>query len=1150
MNHSAKQDFLTKLRVNYVDAPLLMDDPCPRFSWQMVSPRTGACQKAWRIRVLSDHTCCWDSGRTPGSCSVGIQYPETASPLVPETDYTWEVTVWDEKEQELHASSAFSTGFMGEDLSVWHGAQWIGSKDIVLAAQTLPVFRLQFEMQIEEGGSCAGIVFGANDPRLSSPTQNNYLIAGENYIAYRIHVDTIPAVVSVSRKGYAPGEEQEILIGSFKIPETILHAENRFLPHQYEIAVSGSQMEYMTIDGFPVKTGQENVQFHSAPAKWPGVKTQFILNPQNAVSDVPVFPRLNEIGFTTAKDTRAAFEDYRIRHYGGDKNVIFDEKTGATYDIFRSLPGLTADGNRITADAGILVYADPTFGAQPMLRRDFYSAKELRSARIYAACQGIFEMSLNGQKVGDEFLAPGDMDFRKRIVYTAYDVTEMVCSGENALGVILASGWFGDETSYTLSTYNFYGDRQAFLAVIALRYTDGTTDYVVSDGNWQYYGDGPLRYAANFNGETWDAEKEAAISGWDLPCFHRNRWTEAVLTGSEVCGMEPLITAKPDPGIRQTGELKAVFHSAQTRGTDTVYIYDMGINMVGIPQITFPKGTPGRKITIRYAEMLYPELKPDNPYFYGELGGMILTENLRGALVTDHYIMKGEENETFLPCYTFHGYRYVEISGIEQPIPAENIRGIVLSSVTPAARYMSSSPLANQLFENIIRSTTGNHLSIPTDCPQRDERLGWAGDANVYSETAVYTADADAFYSYFNQLQRDAQGKDGTYHLYAPSLADPDTAFALGYTWNAAGVNIPFELWIQYGDRKSLEDNYPHFRRHVLGMMQQKAPGYEYLTSHIGFVGDHLAVEPTDPSLMDNAQYYKVVRRVAETAGILGYTDDVSVFTDFADGLQKEWNEAFLDGEGKTRSLDGIAQDTQASYALPLMCGVFTEENKEKAVHHLEEACRRAGWTMTTGFMGTGSLLPALSSGGRNEAAYLLFEQKACPSWLYPVLNGATTVWERWNSYTIENGFGGQNGMNSFNHYSLGAVASWMIEYQAGIQRSDAPGFAQFILQPTPGGTFTQVKASYDSVSGTIESGWSTENGILTRYEAVVPSNTSAVLYLPVSEGTALQMPVPEGASYEGMQMHNGLPVAVFQLTSGRYCFSCTSVSESPKISD
>ncbi len=1118
-------DALKKLRVNYMDAPMALDEQHPVFSWMMGSDRQGACQKAYQIIVRQGDQTCWDSGKVCSDASVEIEYPEQ---LQAETEYTWDLTVWNEQGEALNASSCFATGFMNETLEAWHGAQWIGPDEITFAAETVPVFRLCFAMTIEKGGRLAGVVFGANDPRLLSSAHNNYLIHGENYVAYALNVEKIPAVLEVYRKGYQPNEDGTAPAFTVEIPASIINEENRFGAHAFEIVISGNQMEYMTIDGQKLYTGIRSPRIMPGAPPEAYEETHLILNPLGEVMDMPIYPRLCHVGFMTDEKTKAFFQDYQIRHYGGEKHVIFDETTGKTYAIFEGKEGLKVQGSQITAEPGTLVYADPSHAGLPMLRKEFTVEKKVRSAKVYATARGLFEMTINGQKVGDEFLTPGDTDFRQHILYQTFDATPLVREGENAIGAVLASGWFGDQTSYTIENYNFYGDTQAFLAVLALTYEDGTKAYIPTDASWQYFGEGPWRYAGNFNGETYDATRE--LPGWNEPGFDSSAWKAATVCEPTVCGLLPKITAKIDPGMTLVRTLNAKFVAKEVRGTDndTVYIYDMGINMVGVPRITFPKGVRGQKVTIRYAEIRYPRLDPENEFYYGDLGGLILTENLRGALVTDVYIMKGEENEVYEPRFTFHGYQYIELSGIDEAIPEENIQGLFFSSVRQTSFFESSNPLTNQLFKNIICSTLGNHLSIPTDCPQRDERLGWAGDANVYTETATYMSDMSAFYRNFNMLQRDAQGTDGTFHLYAPMYAPVGQAFALGYTWNAAGVTMPFETFLQYGSRKELAENYPNMKKHVDGMRDHwTAEGRKYLSKHIGWLGDHLSVQDTDASLMDNAQFYKSIRFTQKAAEILGLAEDAETFKAYADGLQKEWNEVFVGPDHRTYNANGVLQDTQASYALPLMCGVYNEENRPYARKYLAEACEKTGYTMTTGFMGTAPLLPALTEGGNIDTAYTMFEQTAYPSWLYPVINGATSIWERWSSYTIENGFGGQNRMNSFNHYSLGGVGTWMMEFMAGIHRDGITGFKSFVLQPVCGGHFTDMKAAYDSVYGRIESAWTAKEGRMTSYDCVVPANTKATLYLPVEDETG----------YDEIVTHNGVKTAKIQLAPGCYHF-------------
>ena len=1142
---------LVFLKVDHMTAPLSIDDASPSFGWQMKSDRTGACQRAYRIRVCSGDELFWDSGIVESSDSAAIAYPGDAKALIPETDYQWEVQVTDETGAVLTASSVFSTGLMGTGLDSWHGAKWIGPDTISLAAETMPVFRIQFTMQIGSDGSRAGVVFGAADPRLLSSIHNNYLINGENYLTLCLNAGSLPAALEIRRKGYMPGEEEEKLIASIPVPASVIDENNRFEAHSFEAVICSSKLESVSIDGQMLETGKKD---NGEP------EYSLILNPLNTALDVPIFPRLCNVGFVTAENTEALFADFCIRHYGGERNVVFGRNTGASWRIFEGCSGAAAQADGIRGKPGTLFFADPSFGGMPMLRRDFEANGQVASAKVYVTARGIYEMTINGRKVGDEYLTPGDTDFRQHILYSAYDVTDLVREGENAMGAVLATGWYSDEASYDMKNFNFYGDRQAFLALLAVRYADGRTQYVPTDASWQCSVDGPVRYAANFNGETYDATLEAAFEGWDLPGFMTAQagtsqgsalFKAATLMDECVCGVHPVITARLDTGIRKYKELSAAFVSKQVRGSDnsTVFIYDMGENMVGIPRIVFPEGCgqAGREVTIRYSEKLYPELDPENPYCYGDLKGLILTENLRGALVTDRYIMKGEGTEVFCPVFTFHGYQYVEISGLDEPIPAENITGLVLSSVTQTSHYESSNPLTNRLFTNIIRSTLGNHLSIPTDCPQRDERLGWAGDANVYSETATYMADMSAFLRNYSLMQRDSQDRVGTYHLFAPSYATIGESFSLGYAWNAAGVVLPFEAWLQYADIKYLRENYEAYRLHVTNMMEKKAPGCSYLTADVGFSADHLAVVPTDIALLSNAMLYRVARFVQAAAQILqssapedssacaDYARDAELFKAYADGLKTEWNAVYVGEDHRTRTADGQVQDTQSSYSLPLVCGVFSDENLEYAGQFLDEACKKTGYTMTTGFMGTGPLLPALTEGGYIDTVYRLFEQTAYPSWLYPVVNGATSVWERWNSFTIENGFGGQNSMNSFNHYSLGAVGTWMMEYQAGIQRDDTAGFKSFILQPVPGGNFTFVDGSYDSGYGTIRSSWKAEDGHLTSYDATVPANTSAVLYLPTGDDDVTAFAAQEGVTCIGTETRFGRKVSVFKLTSGKY---------------
>ncbi|WP_069986809.1 family 78 glycoside hydrolase catalytic domain [Massilioclostridium coli] len=1118
---------ITSMETNSLEDATTVDDTTPRFSWAMDSNLIGQKQTAYQIRVTNVETGeeVWNSGKVEDSNSTWVEYPGTATPLQPKTAYEWVVTVWDKNGTPVVSEpEQFTTGLMSEDLSTWEGAEWIGADELYLDAASMPVYRMNYTMRIKQGGEKSGFVFGADDPRFSATIYNNYLIHGENYIAYQLNVSQMPATVEVYRVGYCSTDTVETPIATIEVPETIINDKNKNGFHDYEIVISGNQMESMSIDGQKISDA-------------------LTLNP----GGTELYPRLNSIGFITSENNQKAtdFSNISIKNYREPQAEVFGKDTGATYDIFEGIKGVTVkeDGS-ILVNKGMLAYADPSYGSIPMLRKDFTADKEIERATVYATARGIYEMSINGQRVGDEYFTPGNSDYRQQIQYTSYDVTKLLQKGENTIGATLASGWYGDEASFNLTDYNFYGDHQSFLAMMEIKYTDGTSSIVKTDDTWQYYGEGPVRYAGNFNGETYDANLEAAVAGWDTPDYDASAWRAATVMDSKVSGYEPKIVAKTDEGVKQVETLDATFVSKETRGDDnhTVYIYDMGTNMVGVPQITLPEGEAGQEITLRFGESIYPDLPENNEYNYGDLAGLILTENYRTALSTDRYTMKGAEGgETFVPEFTFHGYRYIEISGVDEQIPEENIKGIVLSSITEqTSNFDSSNELVNQLFENIMRSTYGNHLSIATDCPQRDERLGWSGDAQVFSRTATYMADMNSFYGNFLSLMRDAQGKqDGTYDKYAPSYnAVVGNAMNLGYCWQAAGVVVPYETYLQYGDTSIITEHYDSMKLHMDGMMSKKAAGKEYLTSNTGFLADHLSVASTDTPMLSNATFYYVTKAMADMAAAIGETEDAQLYSDYAAGIKAEWNATYVDPETHKTTASGKVQDTQASYSLPLAYDVFDETNKPYAEDYLVEACARENYTITTGFVGTAPLLPALTEGGNIEDAYKMLEQTEYASWLYPVTQGATSIWERWNSYTVENGYGGNNGMNSFNHYSLGAVGAWMMGYQVGIQRDDTAGFQSFELQPTPGGSFTYTNGSYESDYGTIVSNWTADQGELTSYEAVVPANTTATLYLPVSEEAVADFTAIDGITYVGMEEHNGQMTAKFNLEAGGYNFS------------
>jgi len=600
----------------------------------------------------------------------------------------------------------------------------------------------------------------------------------------------------------------------------------------------------------------------------------------------------------------------------------------------------------------------------------------------------------------------------------------------------------------------------------------------------------------------------------------------------------------------------------------------MGQNMVGVPRISLSQGTVGQPITLRYAEVRYPDL-PE----YGDNIGMIMLENIRAALAQDIYISRGGE-EIIQPRFTFHGYRYLEITGLEKALPLDAVEGLVISSVGElTASYETSNSKVSRLWNNITWSTVGNFLSIPTDCPQRNERMGWSGDISVFSRTATYVADVDRFLARHMMAMRNLQRENGWF----PDIAPIGNGFG-GILWGSAGITVAWEVYQQYGDIGLLRDHYVAMKRYV-----------EYLSTRIdpdtgvvdeGPLGDWLSPEggKNDNSLLWCAYYVYDLDIVAKVADLLGKPEDAEGFRRHYEARKKHFNDTYVDPEtGKTvksrfkaagfwsppgeasgskapaaLSSDGREfVDTQASYAVSLALGVFSEENIPRAAEHLASACRRQSvddtgtvrpeYSLMTGFIGTAWISKALSDSEYSDVAYHLLQQESYPSWLYPVDQGATTIWERLNSYTVEKGFGGNNSMNSFNHYSFGAVGQWMIAHSLGIQRDEeSPGFKHFILKPEPDptGEMTRAEGFFESLYGRIESAWEISEGTLT-YRATVPANTTATLYLPVGpESTITESGIPadEAEGVEFLKLANNR--SVYHLTSGEYQFMCQKTAD------
>ncbi len=1085
------------LKTEYTETPMGIDVDKPRFCWQMQSDEQGACQTAYRILVTDEtRQTVWDSGKVNSGTSLNIEYGGTS--LQPTTRYTWQVTVWDSKKKPHTADSWFETGLMSSDGAYegWSDARWIGGgdDDLVLYAHYLPVFQLDYTMQLGEASHStrAGFVYGANDRRLMDKNKNLYQLANkkdESYVMLMLDISPLDsgkdALLHVYRVGYHPTDQKDVPLRSFVLP--LITQVNAYARHIVSIR---SEFGFSVISFDGEKIGEVN------------------LNPLGQGGDFIAFPVVGDIGYYLPAEQAALITDIQIRNFRTPSQVLYTEKSG----------WLVAKGGEMMCVAAL------EGKSSPMLRTTFSpSSGKIVKARLYATARGIYDLYLNGERIGDDYFNPGLTQYNKTHLYQTFDVTRYIKEGQNTIGAVLAEGWWSGSATFQGGYWNFFGDRQSLLAKLVLTYEDGRQKALVTEPeHWQYYNQGPVRYGSFFQGEVYDATKE--MPRWNTASFDASGWKPACEVPLAGCistdggGNMPRVddysafrlTGQFGPTVKAIKELTAISMDEVRPG---VYIYDMGQNMVGVPHIALTGMQPGQEITLRFAEVKYPDL-PE----YKDLTGMLMLENIRAAMAQELYTARGGE-ETIQPRFTYHGYRFIEITGIEKPLPLSAVKGTVLSSVTSlASHYETSQPKVNKLWENITWSTYGNFVSIPTDCPQRNERLGWSGDISVFSPTATYMTDAAQFLRRHMQAMRDVQREDGRFTDVAP------LGGGFGeFLWGSAGITVAWESYQQYGDKALLAEHYDAMKAYMEYQLRQIDPatgvfGEEFRPGW-GNLGDWLSpeYERSEKSLLWESYLIYNMGLMNKMATVLDKTADAQHFDQLAKERKAFFNRTYWNEAGKTVFRDKLI-DTQVSYVLPLVFGIPEEAQRKKAVDNLLSVLRRENradngtvcppYSLMTGFIGTAWISKALSEQGCSEDAYRLLLQTSYPSWLYPVEQGATTIWERLNSYTHVDGFGGNNSMNSFNHYSFGAVGYWMYAHSLGIKRDEqSPGFRHFVLEPEtdPTGEITFAQGYYDSMYGRIKSRWEVKGGVY-YYEFDIPANTSATLRLPAASAEQVRL--------------------------------------------
>jgi len=756
-------------------------------------------------------------------------------------------------------------------------------------------------------------------------------------------------------------------------------------------------------------------------------------------------------------------------------------------------------------------------------RKEFTATKTVKRATIYATALGIYELYLNGQRIGDARFAPGWTDYHQRAHYNTYDVTSLVKSGGNAFGAWLGDGWYSGYIGFGLLTgigtehvgRATYGRTPALMTQLEIEYTDGSREIIPTDKSWKVTGEGPIREGDFLMGETYDARKETP--GWTKPNFDDVKWDSAILASEngsvpatfyeyangeqpgdkvEIKGRPidlgfhrpPKLEAFPGLPVRPIQEIKPVAITSPTNG---VYIFNLGQNFAGVVRLKV-KGPAGTDIQLRYGEQLHSD-------------GRLMNENYRKARATDHYILRGDKNgETYEPRFTFHGFQYVEVTGFPGKPGKDAITGIVLHSDTPlTSGFECTDPMANRLFKNIVWTQRANFLDLPTDCPQRDERFGWMGDAQIYVHCATLNADVAAFYTKWLREVMEAQRPSGTFPGYAPYPFQHGWDF--GTAWCDAGVICPWTVWQAYGDTRIIERCWPNL---VKFMDWRKATSKNFLgIAHGNDWGDWLSFGNKTPlEFVDTVYFAYSAKLMSDMAAAIGKNQEAEDYRQLFENIKIAFNEKYVHADGT------LTVDNETAYALALYMDLLPADLRAKSGKILADKIRSGETTdnsgMTTGFLGTRPLLPVLTSVGENDLAVKHFQSRKFPSWGYEVDQGATTIWEHWDSYTKAHGFGGMDGkqnasMNSFAHYSFGAVGEWMINDLAGIQ-SDGPGYDKIIIHPhppTPGSNpdhppINWVKAHYDSIHGRIESNWKlTKNNF--ELEVEIPANTTATVYLP-----------------------------------------------------
>lgn len=1030
--------------------PMGIDVGKPRLSWILESEEQGQKQAAYQVLVASDLALLkknqgdlWDSGRIQSDQTFGVVYG--GADLTSETDCFWQVKVWD-KDNLATGWSETATWSMGLlKPADWKG-QWIG-----------------FDLPATEKENIYETVMAKAD----------WIWAEAN-----------------AGQGAAPGTR--FFRKSFELPE------NRAIKKADCFLTADDSFQFF-VNEQKVESGQGWGQMHSISLidHFRSGQNLFAVQAANAGNGP------NPAGLIIA--VRIEFED------GGVLVMTTDNQWRAT--ATQSPNWNTAgfdDSSWEAASVSATYLSDQPWGKVAQnavvlppvryLRQAFETTgKTIEKARLYTTALGIYQMFVNGQRVTEDYFSPGWTDYNKRIYYRTYDVTSLIKAGDNAVGVVLADGWYSGYVGYGRQR-DHYGKKLRLLSQLNVTYTDGTTDVFATGDDWKA-SLGPLQYGDFLQGESYDARLE--MPGWNGSGFDDAAWQAVTVGSDEVSPQVQSAVAEP---VIVFEKVKPISVSEPVSGQ---YVFNMGQNFAGVVEIAV-EGKAGQTIQIRHAERLNPD-------------GTVYTTNLRSAKATDTYICKGGGKEVWQPYFTFHGFQYVEVTGLDAKPKLDMITGLAMSSDIPTTgTFECSDAVVNKIQQNSVWTQRMNFIDVPTDCPQRDERLGWTGDAQVYINTACYQNDVQAFFTKWLVDLDDGQRADGQYPTVAPQIVSGDDG---GPAWADAGVICPWTIYKMYGDKQALEVRYEGMKKFT-AFTKDRCTDELLPPRNFHCFGDWVNINDDTPKDVIFMAYFGYsTNLMAQIAEVLGKTEDAATYRQLFEDIKASFNKAYVDADGK------IKGDSQCVYVLAIQYDLLDADKFKLAADHLVRRIHECNDHLSTGFVGTKDLMLALAKIGRNDVAYKLLHNDTFPSWGFSIKHGATTIWERWNGWTPEKGFE-TPGMNSFAHYSFGAVCQWIFENIGGIQ-TDGPAFKHIILKPTPGGKLTWAKVGFNSVRGQIQSDWKLDGKTFTC-SVTIPPNTTATVYLPAAAADQVNIaPVGSVASF-------GDGVAVLELESGVYQLTST----------